>query len=215
MKFSQFSLAITSAHLLKIAKDKGHHFLTPSPGSAHPDPPSNIRTSAVFGSKMPSTSRHLFDATAKFPRGIVSGNVYNMGDFDECLAVAGPMGIRGQYCLARVDLEEFGSLKEERQSVHGTVNPFTLHYSPMTSAWEKIEHKGDRSKHRRDQIFWAICSPSSCSTEDVRAALGAVVGPLANATGATARITVDEKMCEGPQLPQGLREWTAGDYVFM
>ncbi|XP_046394951.1 nose resistant to fluoxetine protein 6-like [Ischnura elegans] len=157
----------------------------------------------------------MFDASAKFPRGVVSGNVYNMGDFDECLAVRGPVGIKGQYCLARVDVEEEGALKEARQSVQGTADPFTLEYSPLASAWEKVEYKGDRSKHRRDQIFWAVCSPASCSTEDVRAALDAVVRPLARAYGANASVVVDEKLCEGPALNQGQRDWTPIDCVFV
>lgn len=42
----------------------------------------------------------MFDATAKPPSGILSGNVNQYGDFDECLSVDG-----AQYCLAEIDLQ--------------------------------------------------------------------------------------------------------------
>jgi hypothetical protein len=76
------------------------------------------------------------------------------------------------------------------------------------------QHRGDRSKHRRDQIFWAVCSPSSCAPGDVAAALGAVVRPLASAFGANASVSVSEIMCEGPERNVGRRDWTAGDVAF-
>lgn len=40
----------------------------------------------------------VFDATAKPPSGILSGNVVQYGDFDECLSVE-----NAQYCLAEID----------------------------------------------------------------------------------------------------------------
>lgn len=41
----------------------------------------------------------MFDATAKPPAGILSGNVVQYGDFDECMSVD-----YAQYCLAEIDL---------------------------------------------------------------------------------------------------------------
>lgn len=40
----------------------------------------------------------MFDASAKIPSGILSGNVNQYGDFDECLSLDG-----AQYCLAEID----------------------------------------------------------------------------------------------------------------
>lgn len=42
----------------------------------------------------------MFDATAKLPSGILSGNVNQYGDFDECLTVE-----NAQYCLVESDLQ--------------------------------------------------------------------------------------------------------------
>ena len=46
----------------------------------------------------------MYDATAKVPSGLLSGNVNQFGDFDECVGVEGKDGIRGQYCLAFLQL---------------------------------------------------------------------------------------------------------------
>lgn len=46
----------------------------------------------------------MYDATAKVPSGLLSGNVNQFGDFDECLSVEGSEGIRGKYCLAFIQL---------------------------------------------------------------------------------------------------------------
>lgn len=47
----------------------------------------------------------VYDATAKVPSGLLSGNVNQFGDFDECVGVEGKDGIRGQYCLAYFKLD--------------------------------------------------------------------------------------------------------------
>lgn len=48
----------------------------------------------------------MYDATAKFtPSGILSGNVNQYGNFDECLAISGPLKtLNGKYCLANLQL---------------------------------------------------------------------------------------------------------------
>jgi hypothetical protein len=47
----------------------------------------------------------VYDATAKMPSGLLNGNVNQLGDFDECLGIEGKDGIRGQYCLAFLQLD--------------------------------------------------------------------------------------------------------------
>lgn len=47
----------------------------------------------------------MIDANAKLPSGILSGNINQLGDFDECLSVvARNNDFRGQYCLASAQL---------------------------------------------------------------------------------------------------------------
>lgn len=39
------------------------------------------------------------------PSGLLSGNVNQLGDFDECMGVEGSDGIKGKYCLAYLQLD--------------------------------------------------------------------------------------------------------------
>lgn len=49
----------------------------------------------------------MFDASAKISSGILSGNINNFGDFDECLSTRSPLSddARGQYCLTYVNID--------------------------------------------------------------------------------------------------------------
>lgn len=47
----------------------------------------------------------VYDASAKIPSGILSGNVNQFGDFDQCMNANDKiMGIQGQYCLTYVEM---------------------------------------------------------------------------------------------------------------
>lgn len=47
----------------------------------------------------------MYDSSAKIPSGILSGNVNQFGDFDQCLNVnEQEFGIKGQYCLTFVEM---------------------------------------------------------------------------------------------------------------
>lgn len=54
----------------------------------------------------------MFDATAKPPSGILSGNGNQYGDFDECLSVDG--AVRGKYCLASLEVTLEGDDRMEQ-----------------------------------------------------------------------------------------------------
>ena len=78
----------------------------------------------------------MFDAAAKLPVGMVAGNQYQMGHFDECLGISVNTGVnqggplKGQYCLAEIRIES---------PIPSTADPHTLIYDPMMSAWSKIK----------------------------------------------------------------------------
>lgn len=53
----------------------------------------------------------MYDASAKLPSGILSGNVNQLGDFDECINAKSPdQEFSGKYCLAYVQLSVPDSL---------------------------------------------------------------------------------------------------------
>lgn len=73
----------------------------------------------------------MHDATAKIPSGILSGNVNQFGDFDECLDVTAPnQQFNGKYCLAHIQvtvpehLPQLRRIRKLLQSHDAFVNNF-------------------------------------------------------------------------------------------
>nr|XP_008198006.2 PREDICTED: nose resistant to fluoxetine protein 6 isoform X1 [Tribolium castaneum] len=90
----------------------------------------------------------MFDASSKFPVGLLHGNFYQLGNFDECIKVRHESPIQGQYCLASVEL-----IKKQSDG-------------RVARSFEK--HK-DKSRHIfNSTMFWSVCVPSSCQVDEVR-----------------------------------------------
>jgi hypothetical protein len=50
-------------------------------------------------------SSTVYDANAKVPSGLLSGNINQFGDYDQCLGASSPFDryLRGKYCLVEID----------------------------------------------------------------------------------------------------------------
>lgn len=73
----------------------------------------------------------VHDASAKIPSGILSGNIHQLGDFDECLNAKAPNNeFSGKYCLAYVQisvpahLPKLSRLRKLLQAHDAFVNDF-------------------------------------------------------------------------------------------
>ncbi|KAG8222356.1 hypothetical protein J437_LFUL015952 [Ladona fulva] len=86
----------------------------------------------------------VFDSTTKFPEGLIAGNTYQLGSFDECIGVEARLPGRratdgrfvGQYCLADVQIIP----PEFDRDFH------TYDYikDPNGSAWEGLKVKSTK-----------------------------------------------------------------------
>lgn len=107
----------------------------------------------------------MFDSFPKFPTGILYGNYYQLGNFDECVNVIQPLSqvstnntpIQGQYCLADVKL-----IRNQPSSVVNPVN----HKKKYSQYWNKLLQHPNRFQFRDKVIHWGICLPSSCTSYD-------------------------------------------------
>ncbi|KAM3968323.1 drop dead [Aphomia sociella] len=96
----------------------------------------------------------MFDATAKPPSGILSGNANQYGDFDECLSVDG--AVRGKYCLANLQVSfSDPKYKQLDNLIHSG------HYIRSN-----VSDMGHRIP-RYSSLLWGVCIPSSCSSYDL------------------------------------------------
>ncbi|XP_046978716.1 nose resistant to fluoxetine protein 6 [Vanessa cardui] len=96
----------------------------------------------------------MFDATAKPPSGILSGNGNQYGDFDECLGIDG--AVRGKYCLASLQVTIGG---EKGQHLDYLVHSGHYIRSNVTDMGHRLP--------RYSSILWGVCIPSSCSSFDL------------------------------------------------
>nr|XP_023017426.1 nose resistant to fluoxetine protein 6-like isoform X2 [Leptinotarsa decemlineata] len=90
----------------------------------------------------------LFDSFAKFPVGILYGNYYQMGNFDECVGVRKHIemkDLQGQYCLADI------YFKQKNERVERSIN---------------LPLKKYRYAFNNSLLHWGICLPSACTTLD-------------------------------------------------
>ncbi|XP_041972895.1 nose resistant to fluoxetine protein 6-like [Aricia agestis] len=94
----------------------------------------------------------MFDATAKPPSGILSGNANQYGDFDECLAVDG--AVRGKYCLASLQVTVDG-----HEAIDNMVHSGYFIRSNVTDMGHRLP--------RYSSLLWGVCIPSSCSSFDL------------------------------------------------
>jgi hypothetical protein len=85
----------------------------------------------------------VFDSAAKIPVGLLAGNQYQLGHYDECIEISMDAGersggmIKGQYCLAEIQFVT---------SHPSEADPYTLNYDPRASAFEKIKVRTNEFK---------------------------------------------------------------------
>ncbi|XP_063911906.1 nose resistant to fluoxetine protein 6-like isoform X2 [Zophobas morio] len=128
----------------------------------------------------------MLDATAKFPSGILSGNIVQYGDFTECMEVK-----NAQYCLAEIDLEPLW--KKQYSEYKNLVHSFNF----FRECFEDPAHRIPGFT----MIRWGFCIPRECSSKDLEKSLKANFGVHAQ---------IRSGMCQKSQEYVNL---TTGDYI--
>ncbi|KAF2894965.1 hypothetical protein ILUMI_11198 [Ignelater luminosus] len=102
-------------------------------------------------------AHEMWDATAKYTTGILRGNIFQMGDWDECITIQGPY--KTQYCLASIiiDMPEPTSDRD----------PLSIQYSPFELVLNKIYKTEEVSVQSRHAVQMGICTPAACSPKDL------------------------------------------------
>ncbi|CAB0037035.1 unnamed protein product [Trichogramma brassicae] len=155
----------------------------------------------------------MFDASAKYPYGIIDGQTRHLGSFDQCYRVDTwlapatkyerlPERVRGRYCL--VDFE----YKQKRDRPRGrNGQKLGFDFNPKGSAWEAVKEKGDFRRVRRYNVQMALCVPAACSPGEVSQALSAPYADFAAQNELEIRVRIDEHNCqtqaEEPRVSRG------------
>ncbi|GLH06382.1 Uncharacterized protein GBIM_11912, partial [Gryllus bimaculatus] len=119
------------------------------------------RKSDLEGEAYIFLSSQLYDSSTKVPDGLLTGNVVQLGNFDECLAThaldADGHGLFwGQYCLAGLAVERTWPPPNASAPAPAPANNFSNHLLAALAG------------HR---LQWAVCLPASCAPEDLEAHL--------------------------------------------
>ncbi|XP_075234105.1 nose resistant to fluoxetine protein 6-like [Lycorma delicatula] len=122
----------------------------------------------------------MLDSSNSIPSGLLIGNVFQLGHFDECVKISVPAeDLDGKYCLTTI---KFAPSKDTYPAYH-IPDEKSKYESPdiYASAWDEFKPSSDISKRPRDLIHWGFCVPSSCTVKDIEEALKeALIIPLAN-----------------------------------
>lgn len=131
------------------------------------------------------------DAGAGGITGLLDGNVYHLGDFDECMDVAGP--VRAQYCVAEVRVHPPPRTPDYRH--HPDARP-----DPMQSVWNHIKHEGEAWRLPLDTLHVALCAPASCGARDLQDAIQIALNDHADCANLPVAytVTVRDVLCTSP-----------------
>lgn len=133
----------------------------------------------------------MYDSSVKFPAGFLYGDTYQLGNYDECININVSLGHRdailGKYCLPELEV-----LIPEGTIPLGRVDDDTF-----TNTWRKLQHYSkDRSKKTRNVLRWAICIPSSCTTDDLATNLKVHLVHYENKYGIKINVKTNQYTCD-------------------
>ncbi|CAH1974646.1 unnamed protein product [Acanthoscelides obtectus] len=128
----------------------------------------------------------MYDGGAKFPSGILHGNINQLGDFDMCVnSHSKERNIRGQYCLTNLEIEI------PKSTYLSGLYQLIMAYDHIKT---KIEDSGHRVP-RFSSIMWAVCIPSVCTHEEVEKGLSKAIQKITEGTDLKIRQKVYPENC--------------------
>ncbi|XP_050427098.1 nose resistant to fluoxetine protein 6-like [Adelges cooleyi] len=133
--------------------------------------------------KQDSWAVQMYDSSAKYPGGLLSGITYEMGYYDQCLrAHSKELNIYSAYVLPNVQFQ----ITEENDNMPKVRNN-------VTSAWRYVKTDGNYSNYTQiiDNINWALCIPDSCNAKDVQISMEELLTPIFKHSNLTIKVSVN------------------------
>eukprot|EP00102_Acyrthosiphon_pisum_P022676 XP_016659886.1 PREDICTED: nose resistant to fluoxetine protein 6-like [Acyrthosiphon pisum] len=133
----------------------------------------------------------MYDASAKFPTGILSGKSVDFGDYDECMETnTNSLDFKPQYCIVNIRFSPSVKLYPN----YYKTTPLNILNSSI-SAWEAVKLNPNPAKVQRNEINTAICIPSSCTHSDLQSTLSQNIISAFNEEEINTTVTVDPLFC--------------------
>ncbi|KAK6625896.1 hypothetical protein RUM43_006195 [Polyplax serrata] len=148
----------------------------------------------------------MFDASSKFPTGLVTANTYQFGNYDQCVNVNPPdVTLKGKYCLVNI---QFAPRRNKYSAFYegNSEKEFSLEYDEYKSVLDKFKVTKDVTKQKRNNFYTGLCLPDACSSEDAKVLLGSMLIPTARNFGYNVSVAVPERFCSTNEVQQLSRE---------
>jgi hypothetical protein len=104
------------------------------------------------------SSFSVLDASGKIGSGLLSGNVNQYGDFDECLSAKSDE-LQGKFCMADFQIHLHPSLQHYQNQLLGG--------EPYSNKFNEILHITPKNSNN----LWGVCMPSTCTHHDLEIAI--------------------------------------------
>ncbi|KAJ8878726.1 hypothetical protein PR048_019312 [Dryococelus australis] len=181
-----------------------------------------------------TVAQHMMDSSAKLTSGLLRGNANQLGDFDECLEVDDDGEVRGQYCLASLDVSAGPGAGEDLvravRMVRGgdfllsshrdvsTVLPPSLPTFMKPFYFQANKAGTSSAGHfvpRYSTLQWALCVPASCRPGDVELGVVRSLARLNESSSLRVDARVEPDTCYSEQrAPSWTPAATAVMFVF-
>ncbi|CAH1710164.1 nose resistant to fluoxetine protein 6-like isoform X1 [Aphis gossypii] len=136
----------------------------------------------------------MYDASSKFPTGILAGRSYDFGNFDECLkTITTGLDLSTQYCIISIHFLPTTKLYPH----YYNITPSNI--NPTDSVWESTKNDSGLIKIQRNEINTALCIPSSCSHLDLQTTLSPKIISAFHKHQLTTTVTVNSVHCTTQQ----------------
>ncbi|XP_066262600.1 nose resistant to fluoxetine protein 6-like [Euwallacea similis] len=150
-------------------------------------------------------AHEMWDSTAKASTGVLRGNIFQMGHFEQCTTAQAPF--ETQYCLGTVTMHVPSLENPERDHL-------AIHYDPMDSVLDTLYRYKDITKQPRDTVNLGWCVPASCTLQELQSSLNKYVQnadtPLKN-KNVTFTANIEKEFCSRKSDKQF---YTPADYSF-
>lgn len=132
----------------------------------------------------------MLDSSSVSVGGLLGGDKYALGHYDQCLAVKTP--IKAQHCLATL---RYGPVPEMYPRFYSPPNVTFHEPPPSVSVWDKVKVTLDPGVTRRDVFHWALCVPASCTVHDLQESLNTTLEAVFNKSNLRGTVSVDPDYC--------------------
>nr|XP_018909874.1 PREDICTED: nose resistant to fluoxetine protein 6-like [Bemisia tabaci]XP_018909875.1 PREDICTED: nose resistant to fluoxetine protein 6-like [Bemisia tabaci]XP_018909878.1 PREDICTED: nose resistant to fluoxetine protein 6-like [Bemisia tabaci]XP_018909879.1 PREDICTED: nose resistant to fluoxetine protein 6-like [Bemisia tabaci] len=136
----------------------------------------------------------MLDASDVVPSGLLAADIFKLGNFEECINTKVPTeyGFTAQYCLPTINFNRT-NLEISTKHENEWEDP----------VWIKILNSRDRRKAPKDRFTFALCIPSTCSSEDLKISLQSSLEVPLREAAYDINVTLDNLLCTTMEGPPG------------